>query len=74
VLSCGEEMKRIENVVLLKVIGVCELLAAIAMIAFFHDELPALIGAVILLGLSANSFYQAHKCYQRQYTPKNPKE
>lgn len=63
-------MKRIENVVLLKVIGSCELVAAVAMLYFFRDEIPAVIGAVILLGLSANSFYQAHKCYQRQYTPK----
>lgn len=63
-------MKRIENVVLLKVIGSCELLAAIAMFYFYSEEVPALIGAVVLLGLSANSFYQAHKCYQRQYAPK----
>lgn len=63
-------MKRIENVVLLKVIGSCELLAAIAMFYFYSDEIPALIGGLVLLGLSANSFYQAHKCYQRQYTPK----
>jgi hypothetical protein len=63
-------MKRIENVVLLKVIGSCELIAALAMIYFYHEDVPALIGAVILLGLSANSFYQAHKCYQRQYSPK----
>ena len=67
-------MKRIENVVLLKVIGVCELLAALAMIVFFRDEVPALIGAVILLGLSANSFYQAHRCYQRNYIPKKPEK
>ncbi|MDT8372166.1 MAG: hypothetical protein RQ783_09300 [Gammaproteobacteria bacterium] len=63
-------MKRIENVVLLKVIGSCELIAAIAMFYFFNDEVPALIGGFVLLGLSANSFYQAHKCYQRQYAPK----
>ncbi|MCX4188097.1 hypothetical protein [Methylophaga sp. OBS4] len=63
-------MKRIENVLLLKVIGSCELIAALAMIYFFYEKVPALIGGVILLGLSANSFYQAHKCYQRQYTPK----
>lgn len=63
-------MKRTENVVLLKVIGTFELLAAIAMFYFFKDTVPALIGAVILLGLAANSFYQAHKCYQRQYQPK----
>lgn len=63
-------MKRIENVVLLKVIGSCELIAALAMFYFFYEDVPALIGAVILLGLSANSFFQAHKCYQRQYSPK----
>ena len=63
-------MKRIENVVLLKVIGTCELLAALAMFYFFAVDVPALIGGVILLGLSANSFFQAHKCYQRQYSPK----
>ena len=63
-------MKRTENVVLLKVIGTCELLAAIGMFYFFNDNVPAVIGGLILLGLSANSFYQAHKCYQRQYTPK----
>lgn len=63
-------MKRIENVVLLKVIGSCELVVALAMFYFFHEDVPALIGGVILLGLSANSFFQAHKCYQRQYSPK----
>lgn len=63
-------MKRIENVVLLKVIGSCELIAALIMFYFFHDDIPAVIGGLILLGLSANSFYQAHKCYQRQYSPK----
>lgn len=63
-------MKRIENVVLLKVIGSCELLAALAMFYFYSDEVPALIGGLVLLGLSANSFFQAHKCYQRQYSPK----
>ncbi len=63
-------MKRIENVVLLKVIGSCELIVALAMFYFFHEDVPALIGGVILLGLSANSFFQAHKCYQRQYSPK----
>jgi len=63
-------MKRIENVVLLKVIGSCELIAALAMFYFFSDEVPALIGAVLLLGFSVNSFYQAHKCYQRHYSPK----
>jgi hypothetical protein len=67
-------MKRIENVVLLKVIGSCELLAALAMFYLFSDEVPALIGGVILLGLSTNSFYQAHKCYLRQYTPKKDGE
>lgn len=67
-------MKRIENVVLLKVIGSCELLAALAMFYFFSDDVPALIGAVILLGLSANSFYQAHKCYVDQYNPKQEDE
>lgn len=63
-------VKRTENVVLLKIIGTIELVAGIAMIYFFDDELPALIGGAVLLGLSANSFYQAHKCYQRQYSPK----
>jgi hypothetical protein len=63
-------MKRIENVVLLKVIGSCELIAALAMFYFFYQDIPALIGGLILLGLSANSFYQAHKCYQRQYSPR----
>jgi hypothetical protein len=63
-------MKRIENIVLLKVIGSFELLAALAMFWFFSHNIPALIGAVILLGLSANSFLQAHKCYLHQYTPK----
>jgi hypothetical protein len=63
-------MKRIENVVLLKVIGTVELVAAVAMFWFFRDEIPALIGGIVLLGLSANSFYQAHKCYKRQYNPK----
>jgi len=63
-------VKRTENVVLLKVIGTFELIAAIAMAYFFMDEIAALIAAVVLLGFSANSFYQAHKCYQRQYAPK----
>ena len=54
-------MKRTENVVLLKVIGSCELLAALAMFYIFSDDVPALIGGVILLGLSANSFYQFNK-------------
>jgi hypothetical protein len=40
------------------------------MFYFFREEVPALIGAVLLLGFSANSFYQAHKCYERQYAPK----
>lgn len=63
-------MKRIENVLLLKVIGTCELLVALAMFYFFHEDVPALIGGLILLGLSVNSFVQAHRCYQRQYEPK----
>lgn len=63
-------MKRIENIVLLKVIGSAELLVALAMFYFFHEDVPAIIAGIILLGLSGNSFYQAHKCYQRQYTPK----
>jgi len=63
-------MKRIENVVLLKVIGTFELLAALAMLYFWYDEVPVLIGVGILVLLSANSFYQAHKCYVRQYNPK----
>jgi len=63
-------IKRTENVVLLKVIGTLELLAALGMFYFYHNETPAVIGGMILLGLSANSFYQAHKCYQRQYSPK----
>mgnify|MGYP000278609064 FL=1 len=67
-------MKRIENVVLLKVIGSCELIAAVAMFYFFSEDVPALIGAVILLGLSANSFYQAHKCYVLQYRPSKDHE
>jgi hypothetical protein len=62
--------KRIENVVLLKVIGSFELLAALLMFYFFSDVIPALMGAVVLLGLSINSFVQAHKCYKRQYAPK----
>jgi len=67
-------VKRIENVVLLKVIGSCELIAAVAMFYFFSEDVPALIGAVILLGLSANSFYQAHKCYVLQYRPSKDHE
>lgn len=63
-------MKRIENVVLLKVIGSCELIVALAMFYFFYEDIPALIGGLILLGLSVNSFIQAHRCYQRQYSPK----
>ena len=64
-------MKRIENIVLLKVIGTCELLAALAMFYFFYEDVPAIIGGLILLGLSVNSFIQAHKCYKRQYSPNN---
>jgi hypothetical protein len=64
-------MKRIENVVLLKVIGTCELLAALAMFYFFYEDVPAIIGGLILLGLSINSFVQAHRCYKRQYSPDN---
>ena len=67
-------MKRIENVVLLKVIGTCELLAAVAMIWFFREDIPALIGAIVLIGLSINSFVQAHKCYLRQYALKKDDE
>ena len=63
-------IKRTENVVLLKVIGSCELALAVAMFYFFYDNIPAVIGGLILLGLSANSFVQAHKCYKRQYSPK----
>lgn len=62
-------MKRTENVVLLKVIGTFELLAALAMFYFFYEDVPAIIGGLILLGLSINSFVQAHKCYLRQYSP-----
>jgi hypothetical protein len=29
-----------------------------------------IIGGLVLLGLAANSFYQAHKCYRREYSPK----
>ena len=64
-------IKRTENVVLLKVIGTFELLAALAMLYFFYEDVPAIIGGIILLGLSINSFIQAHKCYQRQYSPDN---
>lgn len=64
-------MKRIENVVLLKVIGSVELLVALAMFYFFYENIPAIIGGLILLGLAANSFFQAHKCYQNQYAPRN---
>ena len=63
--------KRIENIVLLKVIGTCELLAALAMFYFFYEDVPAIIGGLILLGLSINSFVQARKCYKRQYSPDN---
>jgi|GEM_PF-566403 len=64
-------MRRIENVILLKVIGSGELLAALVMFWFFRENGPALVGGVILLGLSVNSFVQAHKCYLRQYSPRN---
>lgn len=67
-------VKRTENVVLLKVIGSCELIAALAMFYFFYEDVPAIIGGLILLGLSVNSFVQAHKCYKRQYKPINYKE
>ena len=67
-------VKRIENIVLLKVIGSFELAAALLMFYFFSDKVPALIGAVILLGLSVNSFVQAHKCYKRQYDPRKAEE
>ena len=67
-------MKRIENVILLKIIGTCEFLAAAVMFYFFRENMPALIGAVILLGLSMNSFVQAHKCYKNQYVPKKDSE
>ncbi len=63
-------VKRTENVVLLKVIGTVELIAGLAMIYFFRDKTPALIGGIALLGFAANSFYQAHKCYKRQYSPR----
>ncbi len=65
------KQKRIENVVLLKVIGTFELAAAIAMFYFFSDEIPAVIGGIILLGLSANSFFKAHKSYKLEYSPNN---
>jgi hypothetical protein len=65
------KQKRIENVVLLKVIGICELLAGVAMIYFYHDEVPALVGGLLLLGFSANSFFKAHKNYKFQYSPNN---
>ncbi len=65
------KIKRTENVVLLKIIGTIELLIAIALIYFFNGEgLVAMIAPALLLGFSANSFYQAHKCYKRQYSPK----
>lgn len=64
-------MKRIENVILLKVIGSFELVAALLMFWFFRENMPALVGGVILLGLSINSFVQAHKCYLRQYSPRH---
>ncbi|MDC9725940.1 MAG: hypothetical protein PSN44_08515 [Gammaproteobacteria bacterium] len=64
-------IKRTENVILLKVIGTIELLVAAALFYFFKDAgLVALIAPVLLVGFSMNSFYQAHKCYKRQYSPK----
>jgi len=64
-------VKRTENVILLKVIGTAELLIALSLLYFYYDTgLVAWIAPVLLLGFSANSFYQAHKCYQRQYSPK----
>lgn len=68
------KVKRIENVILLKVIGSCELMAALATLYFYSDKVPAVIGSIILLGLSANSFIQAHKCYKNQYIPKKKEE
>jgi len=65
------KQKRVENVVLLKVIGVCELLAGVAMIYFYHEEVPALVGGVLLFGFAANSFFKAHKSYKYQYSPNN---
>ncbi len=65
------KQKRVENVVLLKVIGVFELAAGLAMIYFFNDEVPAVIGGVLLLGFSANSFFKAHKSYKLDYSPNN---
>lgn len=62
-------VKRTENVVLLKIIGSCELIAGLAMLYFFYEDIPAIIGGLILIGLSVNSFIQAHKCYKRQYKP-----
>jgi hypothetical protein len=62
-------MKRLENVVLLKVIGTCELIAGLAMIYFFMDNVPAIIGGVLLIGFAINSFIQAHKHYKNQYKP-----
>lgn len=64
-------VKRTENVVLLKIIGTCELIVALLMLYFFYEDIPAIIGGLILLGLSVNSFIQAHKCYKRQYNPVN---
>lgn len=64
-------VKRTENVVLLKVIGTVELVVALALFYYFKDSgMMALIAPVLLLGFSANSFYQAHKCYKHQYAPK----
>jgi len=68
-------VKRTENVVLLKVIGTVELIVALALFYYFKDSgLVALIAPVLLLGFSANSFYQAHKCYKRQYSPKKDEQ
>lgn len=61
-------VRRIENVWLLKVIGVCELITAGFML-YFSPLVIGIIAAVILTLLAINSFYQAHKCYQRQYSP-----
>lgn len=61
--------KRTENVMLLKIIGVCELIAAVVMY-IYSPPMVGIIGGLILVGLAANSFYQAHKCYRREYSPK----
>lgn len=68
-------VKRTENVVLLKIIGTVELLVALALFYYFKDAgMVALIAPVLLLGFSANSFFQAHKCYKRQYAPKKEEQ